>query len=70
MTRFSTPTLPGYTMCRDIGEHGTNFVGFLCPHETKLREFPSKMQYHRRLSINDFIYKVGGKQTDSNLHIL
>ena len=41
-----------------------HILPFWCSKETKLREFQFKL-LHRRIATNDFLYKIGIKQSDS-----
>ena len=49
-----------------VNWENTYRLSFLCTIETKLRAFQFKF-LHRKIATNDFLYKVGIKQTDSCL---
>ena len=47
-----------------VNWESTYSLPFWCSKETKLREFQFK-PLHRRIATNDFLYKIGIKQSDS-----
>ena len=47
-----------------VNWENTNQLPFLCTTETKLRVFQFKF-LHRRVATNDFLLKIGKKETDS-----
>ena len=47
-----------------VNWESTYSLSFWCSKETKLREFQFKI-LHRRIATNDFLYKMGIKQSDS-----
>ena len=47
-----------------VNWESTYLLPFWCTKETKLREFQFKF-LHRRIATNDFLYKIGIKQSDS-----
>ena len=47
-----------------VNWESTYSLPFWCSKETKLREFQFKL-LHRRIATNDFLYKIGIKQSDS-----
>ena len=47
-----------------VNWESTYSLPFWCSKETKLREFQFKL-LHRRITTNDFLYKIGIKQSDS-----
>ena len=47
-----------------VNWESTYSLPFWCTKETKLREFQFKL-LHRRIATNDFLYKIGIKQSDS-----
>ena len=47
-----------------VNWESTHSLSFWSTKETKLREFQFKL-LHRRIATNDFIYKIGIKQSDS-----
>ena len=49
---------------RTVNWESTYSLPFWCSKETKLREFQFK-PLHRRIATNDFLYKIGIKQSDS-----
>ena len=49
---------------RTVNWESTYALPFWCSKETKLREFQFK-PLHRRIATNDFLYKIGIKQSDS-----
>ena len=49
---------------RTVNWESTYSLLFWCSKETKLREFQFK-PLHRRIATNDFLYKIGIKQSDS-----
>ena len=53
-----------YETRRLIGKAHNYSLSFWSTKETKLREFQFKL-LHRRIATNDFLYKIGIKQSDS-----
>ena len=49
---------------KTVNWESTYSLPFWCSKETKLREFQFKL-LHRRIATNDFLYKIGIKQSDS-----
>ena len=47
-----------------VSWENTYTLAFVCTKETKLREFQFKLP-HRRIATNDFLHKIGIKQSDS-----